>query len=285
MALLQGRSVLVTGAGGGVGRAVVRLFAREGARMVLNDLGCDREGEGASPEAAEAAVDEARMLGAEAIANYESVATSEGATAAVEATVRAYGGIDVVLCLSGITRTRSFLKPHDDTLDRVFDGITRAAWNVAHAAARHMVDQRRGGCIVFATAAPGLHAAVGQAAWATANAAVFGLTRALALELRRHAIRVNALCPVATTRLTKDLPMFATLGEARLGPAFVAPAALFLASDLSADLSGEVLAVAGNKLSTWAMTESRGLVGDDPRSPWAAEAIATHWEAISRHRT
>lgn len=282
MGLLQGRAVLVTGAGGGVGRAVVRLFAREGARMVLNDLGCDREGVGATREAADAAVDEARAIGAEAIASYDSMTTSEGAAAAVEATVQAYGGIDVVLCLCGVTRSRSVLKPDDDTLDRVFDGITRAAWNVARASARRMVDQRRGGRIVLATAAPGMHAPVGEAAWATANAAVFGLTRALAIELRRHAIRVNALCPVARTRLTEDLPMVASLGEERLGPAFVAPAALYLASELSGELSGEVLAVAGHKLSIWRMRESRGALGDDPRTPWNVKDIAAHWQRISR---
>ncbi len=283
VAHLAGRSVVVTGAGGGVGRAVVRLFAREGARLVLNDLGCDREGVGASPEAADAAAAEARAAGAEAVASYDSVASPEGARAVVEAAVDAYGGVDAVVCLAGVARERSFLKPDDGSLDAVFDALARGAWNVARAAARRMVDQRRGGRIVLTTAAPGMHGAVGHAAWAAANAAVFGLTRALAVELRRHAVRVNALCPLAKTRLTDDLPMFGAIGEDKLGPAFVAPAALFLASELSGDLSGEVLAVAGNKLSTWRMAESRGVVGDDPRAPWAAEDVKARWDELSRH--
>ena len=144
-------------------------------------------------------------------------------------------------------------------------------------------DQRRGGRIVNTTAVAGLLGNVGQAAYAAACAAVYGLTRALAVELKRHEVRVNALCPLARTRLTEDLPMFAAIGEDRLGPRFVAPAALFLVSERSGDLTGEVLAVACNKLSTWRMVESRGVMGDDPRTPWTAEDVAARWVDLSRH--
>ncbi len=93
---------------------------------------------------------------------------------------------------------------------------------------------------------------------------------------------VNALAPMARTRMTEDLPMFTTIRDDTMGPQFVAPAALFLASPLSGDLTGEVLAVVGNKLSTWRMHESRGVVGDDPRAPWTAEEIRARWTELTQ---
>lgn len=275
--------MVIAGAGGGIGLAVTRRFAREGARLVLNDRGCDREGVGDSPAVAEAAVAEARAAGAEAIGSCESIATPEGARAVIDRAVEAFGGVDVVVDLAGVARERSFLKPDDGAFDAVFDAVGRGAWNLSRAAARRLVDQRRGGRIVLATAAPGALGAIGHAAYAMANAAVQGLVRSLAVELRRHEIRVNALCPLARTRLTEGLPLFSTIGEDRLGPAFVAPAALFLASDLAGDLSGEVLAVAGNKLSTWRHIESRGALGDDPRVAWNVEDLRARWDELSRH--
>lgn len=275
--------MVIAGAGGGIGLAVTRRFAREGARLVLNDRGCDREGVGDSPAVAEAAVAEARAAGAEAIGSCESIATPEGARAVIDRAVEAFGGVDVVVDLAGVARERSFLKPDDGAFDAVFDAVGRGAWNLSRAAARRLVDQRRGGRIVLATAAPGALGAIGHAAYAMANAAVQGLVRSLAVELRRHEIRVNALCPLARTRLTEGLPLFSTIGEDRLGPAFVAPAALFLASDLAGDLSGEVLAVAGNKLSTWRHIESRGALGDDPRVAWTVEDLRARWDELSRH--
>lgn len=275
--------MVIAGAGGGIGLAVTRRFAREGARLVLNDRGCDREGVGDSPAVAEAAVAEARAAGAEAIGSCESIATPEGARAVIDRAVEAFGGVDVVVDLAGVARERSFLKPDDGAFDAVFDAVGRGAWNLSRAAARRLVDQRRGGRIVLATAAPGALGAVGHAAYAMANAAVQGLVRSLAVELRRHEIRVNALCPLARTRLTEGLPLFSTIGDDRLGPDFVAPAALFLASDLAGDLSGEVLAVAGNKLSTWRHSESRGALGDDPRVAWTVEDLRARWDELSRH--
>jgi len=283
VALLDGKVVVVTGAGGGIGREEALLFAREGARVVVNDLGCARDGTGASPDAADAVVAEVRAAGGDAVASYDTVATAEGARAIVDLAVRAYGGVDAVVNNAGVMRERSFLKPDNGSYDVVFDALARGTFHVSQAAARRMVDQRRGGRIVNTTAVAGLLGNVGQAAYAAACAAVYGLTRALAVELKRHEVRVNALCPLARTRLTEDLPMFAAIGEDRLGPRFVAPAALFLVSERSGDLTGEVLAVAGNKLSTWRMVESRGVMGDDPRTPWTAEDVAARWVDLSRH--
>lgn len=282
MGLLDGKVAIITGAGGGIGRAEALLFAREGARLVVNDVGASRDGAGASREPADRVVDEVRAAGGEAVASYDTVATAEGARAIVACAVSAFGGVDVVVNNAGALRDKSFLKTADDDFEALMAVIARGTFHVSQAAARQMVDQRRGGRVVNTTATAGLVGNLGQSAYAAACAAVYGLTRSLAIEMKKHAITVNALAPVARTRMTDDLPMFTSIGDDTLGPAFVAPAALFLASSLCGDLTGEVLAVAGNKLSTWRMAESRGVVGDDPRTPWTAEDIRAKWFALSR---
>lgn len=282
MALLEGKVAIVTGAGGGIGRSIALLFAREGARVVVNDLGCARDGTGASNDPADRVVSEIIAAGGEAVASYDSVATSDGAKAVVTAAVKTFGGVDVAVCNAAILRAKSVLKTDEDDFDAVMSANAKGTFLVAQAAARQMVEQRRGGRIVTVTGAAGLVGNLGQSAYSAACAAVVGLTRTLAIELKKHDVTVNALSPVARTRMTEDLPMFTTIGEDTLGPGFVAPAALFLGSSLCGDLTGEVLAVAGNKLSTWRMTESRGVVGDDPRAPWTAEDIRARWYALSR---
>jgi NAD(P)-dependent dehydrogenase (short-subunit alcohol dehydrogenase family) len=125
---------------------------------------------------------------------------------------------------------------------------------------------------------------LGQGAGAATAAAAYGLTRVMAIELKKHAIRVNAIAPVARTRMTEDLPMFASggLSEETYGPAFVAPAVVFLASGASGEMSGEVMSVAGTKVSRYRVQESVGAVADDPRTPWSVDELAARWAAFSR---
>ncbi len=285
MGALDGKVAIITGAGLGIGRAEALLFAREGARVVVNDLGCARDGTGASPRVADAVVEEIRARGGEAVASHDTVATSDGAEAIVRAAVEAFGGVDVLVNNAGILRDKSFLKMDEATFDTVVAAHLRGSFLVAQAAARRMVEQRRGGRIVNTAAVSGLMGNFGQANYAAAKGAIFGLTRTLAIELKKHDIMVNALAPIARTRMTEDLPMFASggIGDDTLGPQFVAPAALFLASRYSGDLTGQVLAVAGNKLSTWRAQESVGVVDDDPSKPWSAEDIRARWDAITKY--
>ena len=118
----------------------------------------------------------------------------------------------------------------------------------------------------------------------SAAAAAYGLTRVMAIELKKHAIRVNAIAPVARTRMTDDLPMFASggLSEETYGPAFVAPAVVFLASGASGEMSGEVMSVAGTKVSRYRVQESVGAVADDPRRPWSVDELAARWASFAR---
>lgn len=281
---LDGKVAVITGAGRGIGRAEALLFAEHGARVVVNDLGCARDGTGHDPSVAASVAAEIVARGGEAVASDHDVRSVEGAEGLIAQAVAQYGGVDVVVNGAGILRDASVLRTRDEDFAAVMDAVATATWRVCRAAATRMVAQKRGGRIVNTTAVVGFTGNFHQVAYTAANAAVFGLTRTLALELKKHDIRVNALAPVARTRMTDDLPMFGDggLSDATYGPQFVAPAALFLASEACGELTGEALSVAGTRLSTWRMHESVGAVGDDPRSPWTVEAIQEGWDSLSR---
>lgn len=282
MGLLDGKVAIVTGAGNGIGREEALLFAREGARVVVNDLGGARDGQGADKSVAQTVVDEIRAAGGEAVANEDSVATPEGAEAIVKAAVEAFGGVDVLVNNAGILRDKTFLKMEPAQFDAVVAVHLRGSFLVSQAAAKRMVEQKRGGSIVNTTSVSGMLGNFGQANYAAAKAGIYGLTRTMAIELKKQGIRVNALAPIARTRMTDDLPMFQGMPDAHYGPHFVAPVALFLASSLADELSGEVVSVAGAKVSTYRVVESLGVLGEDPTKPWTPQALRDQWDALSK---
>lgn len=281
---LAGQVALVTGGGRGIGLASALALAAEGARVVIVDTGTSREGEGVDEGVGEAAAQAVRVAGREAVALAADVSTEAGAQAAVDRAVEAFGGVDVLVTCAGVTRDRTFLKATAEELDAVWAVGARGTFLTAQAAARRMIAQKRGGRIVTVTSTAGLYGVLGQGAGAAASAAVYGLTRVMAIELKKHAIRVNAIAPVARTRLTEDLPMFAGggLSDATYGPAFVAPAVVFLASAASGEATGEVLSVAGTKVSRYRVQESVGAVADDPRTPWQVDELASRWSAFAK---
>jgi NAD(P)-dependent dehydrogenase (short-subunit alcohol dehydrogenase family) len=281
---LDGKVAVITGAGRGIGRAEALLFAAQGARVVVNDVGCARDGTGHDASVAASVAAEIVAEGGEAVSSDHDVRSIEGAEGLIAQAVALYGGVDVVVNSAGMLRDASALRTRDEDFAAVMEGLATATWRVCRAAATRMVAQKRGGRIVNTTAVVGFTGNLHQAAYTAANAAVYGLTRTLALELKKHDIRVNALAPVARTRMTDDLPMFGPGGltDDTYGPQFVAPAALFLASEACGELTGEALSIAGTRLSTWRLHESAGAVGDDPRSPWTVEAILDRWDELSR---
>ncbi len=278
MALLGGKVVIITGGGGGIGRAEALAFAAEGARLVVNDLGSARDGTGASAEAADRVAAELREAGGEAVAHHGSVATAEGARSLVEAALAAYGRLDVLVNNAGIVRDKSLLKLDEADWDAVLAVDLKGAFLCAQAAARQLVAQGEGGRIVNTTGLAGLVGNFGQANYAAANAGVYGLTRTMSIELQKHRITVNALAPIAKTRLTEDLPMFH--GVDSLGPEFVAPAAVFLGSDLCGERTGHVLAAAGARMYLYKVVESTGKFKDG-NAAWTPQEIADHWDAIA----
>jgi NAD(P)-dependent dehydrogenase (short-subunit alcohol dehydrogenase family) len=280
MGLLDGKVAIITGAARGIGRAHALLFASEGAKVVVNDLGGSRDGTGAAKSAADAVVDEIRKAGGTAAASYDSVATLEGAKGIVATAVREFGGLDVMVNNAGILRDKTLLKMDEAMFDIVIQVHLKGTWACMQAAAQRMVEQNRGGRIINTSSVAGLIGNFGQSNYAAAKAGIYGLTRVGAIELRKHNITVNAIAPVAKTRLTEDLPMFQGVTEDSLGPQHIAPVALFLASDLSAELTGEVIGVAGARLSRYKMIETTGAFKQE--EAWTAAEIKERWAEISK---
>jgi NAD(P)-dependent dehydrogenase (short-subunit alcohol dehydrogenase family) len=280
MGLLDGKVAIITGSGGGIGRAHALLFAKEGAKVVVNDLGGARDGSGSGDAAASKVVAEIQAAGGQAAPSFDSVTTVEGAQKIVEAAVKAFGKVDVLVNNAGILRDKSLLKMDEAMWDAVIDVHLKGTFLCTQAAARQMIAQGSGGRIVNTTSVSGMMGNFGQTNYSAAKAGIYGVTRTTAIELQKHRITVNAIAPIAKTRMTEDLPMFQS-GMDTLTPDHIAPAALFLASDLCADKTGNVLAVAGAQMYVYKVVQSAGKFKDE-NGVWTAQEIADNWEAIAK---
>src|SRR5262245_43818181 len=278
MGLLDGKVAVITGAGDGIGRAEALLFAKEGAKVVVNDLGGARDGTGSSDAMASKVVEEIKAAGGQAHPNFDSVATADGAQRVIEAAVSAFGRIDVLVNNAGILRDKSLLKMDEAMWDAVIAVHLKGTFLCTQAAAKQMVSQGGGGRIINTTSVSGMMGNFGQANYAAAKAGIYGLTRTAAIELQKHRITVNAIAPIAKTRMTEDLPMFQS-GMDSLTPDHIAPAALFLGSDLCADRTGHVLAVAGQQMYIFKVVQTAGKFKDGT-TPWTPQEISDHWESI-----
>jgi NAD(P)-dependent dehydrogenase (short-subunit alcohol dehydrogenase family) len=279
MGLLSGKVAIITGAGGGIGRAHALLFAREGASVVVNDVGGLRDGRSAvDTSAAGKVVEEIRAIGGNAVANGESVATFEGAASIVSAAVDAFGRADVLVNNAGILRDKSFLKMDESMWDAVIAVHLKGTFLCSQAFAKQVVTQGGGGRVVNTTSVSGMLGNFGQANYSAAKAGTYGLTRTMSIELQKHRITVNAIAPIAKTRMTEDLPMFQ--GVDTMTPEHIAPAALFLASDLCGDRTGHVVAVAGARVYAFKVIETPGRFKETDNGMWTAQEIADSWDAI-----
>jgi NAD(P)-dependent dehydrogenase (short-subunit alcohol dehydrogenase family) len=286
MGLLDGKVAIVTGAGGGIGRAEALLFAREGAKVVVNDLGGSRDGSGAGgAPLARTVVEEIKAAGGEAVASFDSVSTLDGATAIVKAAVDAWGRVDILVNNAGILRDKSFLKMDEEMFDSVVAVHLKGTHLCSQVFAKQIVAQNAagtgsGGRIVNTTSVSGMLGNFGQANYAAAKAGIYGLTRTCSIELQKHRITVNAIAPIAKTRMTEDLPMFQSVDT--LTPEHIAPAALFLASDLCVDRTGHVLAIAGARLYAFKVVETAGKFKETEHGIWNPQEIADSWDAIMK---
>lgn len=280
MTLLDGKVALITGAGNGIGRATALLFAREGAQVLVNDVGSNRDGSGTATSAADAVVAEIRALGGSAVANYDDVAQEDGARAIINAAISNFGRVDVLLNNAGILRDKTLLKMSREEWQAVLDVHLTGSFLCTRAAAQKMKEQGSGS-IINTTSVSGMLGNFGQANYAAAKAGIYGLTRTASIELQRYGVRVNAVAPIAKTRLTEDLPMFQKI-EDTLSPEHVAPAHLFLASNLSSEVTGVVLAVAGARMSVFKVVESAGKYKESEHGVWSAQEIADHFDSIAK---
>jgi NAD(P)-dependent dehydrogenase (short-subunit alcohol dehydrogenase family) len=281
MALLEGKVVIVTGAGGGIGRATALAVAREGASVLVNDFGGPRDGSGQSHDGADAVVAEIRSAGGKAEASYDSVSDEAGAARIVARAAEAFGRLDVLINNAGILRDKTLLKLELRDWQAVLDVHLTGSFLCLRAAAAKLKDQGQGGSIVNTTSVSGLMGNLGQANYASAKAGIYGLTRTASIELQRYGIRVNAVAPLAKTRLTEDLPLFEKIGDS-LSPAHVAPVHVYLASDLSRDVTGVTLSVAGARISQFKLVESAGRHKDDDDGVWTPAEIAEQFAGITK---
>jgi NAD(P)-dependent dehydrogenase (short-subunit alcohol dehydrogenase family) len=282
MGLLDGKVAAITGAGGGIGRAHALLFAREGARLVVNDLGGARDGSGSgSATMAQAVCDEIQAAGGQAVPSYDDVSERAGAENVVKTAIDAFGQLDILVNNAGILRDKTLLKMEDAMWDLVVRVHLRGTYLCTQAAARHMTARGKGGRIINTSSVSGLIGNFGQANYSAAKAGIYGFTRTASMELKKHGITVNALAPVALTRLTEDLPMFKAIPGASelLAPEHIAPAALFLASELASDLTGQVLAVEGPRMYLFKMIQTDPVTARG--GAWSAAEIRDRWAEIS----
>ena len=278
MGLLSGKVAIITGAGAGIGRAHALLFAREGAQVVVNDAGGARDGRGADVSVASRVVEEIRGTGGTAVANGENIATAEGAASIVKSALNAFGRADVLVNNAGILRDKSFLKMDEAMFDSVIAVHLKGSFLCSQAFAKQVVAQGGGGRIVNTTSVSGMLGNFGQANYSAAKAGIYGLTRTMSIELQKHRITVNAIAPIAKTRLTEDLPMFQ--GIETLTPEHIAGSVLFLASDLCGDRTGHVLAIAGARAYAFKVIETPGRFKEAEGGVWTAQEIAESWDAI-----
>jgi NAD(P)-dependent dehydrogenase (short-subunit alcohol dehydrogenase family) len=279
MNLLEGQVAIVTGAGRGIGRATALALASEGARVVVNDLGCSADGEGEDATIAEAVAAEIRQLGGEAEAECSNVAEPGAAARLVELALSRFGALDVLVNNAGVGGDAQLHRLGAEQWRRTVDTQLGGSFLCLKEAARVM-KKAGAGSIINTTSATGLQGNWGQAHGAAAAAGVVGLTRTASIELQKYGVRVNAVAPVAKTRLTEGLPMFDQVDS--MQPEHIAPAYVFLASALSADVTGIVLTAAGGKLSVLRLVETQGALKEEDGGLWNAEEIAEHWPAISK---
>jgi NAD(P)-dependent dehydrogenase (short-subunit alcohol dehydrogenase family) len=278
MGLLDGKVAIITGAGNGIGRSHALLFAKEGAMVVVNDVGGARDGVGRDDAPARKVADEIKKAGGRAVPSFDSVTTASGAAAIVKSAVDAFGRVDIVVNNAGILRDKTFLKMDEEMWDAVQAVHLKGTFLVSQAAVKQMIAQGGGGRVVNTTSVSGMLGNFGQSNYAAAKAGIYGLTRTMSIELQKHRITVNALAPIAKTRMTEDLPMFQ--GVDTMTPEHISPAALFLASDLCGDRTGYVLAAAGARMYAFKVVETSGKFKDADNGVWTPREIAENWDAI-----
>jgi len=278
MGLLDGKVAIITGAGNGLGEAYAKLFAKEGAAVVVNDLGGPRDGSGAgSVSAAQKVVDQITAAGGRAVANGDDVSTIEGGENILKTALDAFGQVDILVCNAGILRDKSFANTSEEDWDKVIKVHLKGTYCCALPVWRHMKDHG-GGSMVLTSSTSGLYGNFGQTNYGAAKAGVYGMVRVMAIEGRKYNIRVMGLAPGAYTRMTSDLPGRKGQEPDPLSlPENVAPGVLYMVSDLAADHSGKILGVSSRGVREIKMLETEGF---QPGRPYTAQEVARNADAV-----
>lgn len=279
--LLEGKVALITGGARGIGFAIAEAFTKHGAKIALCDSGCDRSGRSTDPSVVNDAANTLRARGGEVFSSHADVGDEAAVTKMVEEAESALGTINVVVNNAGIVADKNLFDLSIEDWDRVIRTHLRGSFLITQGVARRLRQARIGGSLINMTSTSGMLGNLGQLNESSAKAGIYGLTRTASIELQKYGIRVNALAAIAKTRLTEDLPMFEKTGDS-MSPAHIAPAALFLASDLSEELSGTVLSVTGGRISTFELAESQGRLKEADGGIWTPAEISENYDSIAR---
>ena len=277
--MVKDKVVVVTGSGGGIGRDMALAMAREGAKIVVNDIGASVSGEGIDAGPAQAVVNEIRALGGEAVANTDSVAEAASAGRIVQCALDSFGRLDVVVNNAGILRDRFFHKMSLDEWDAVIKVHLYGAFYLSRAAATHFKEQASGN-FVHMTSTSGLIGNLGQANYSAAKLGVMALSKSIALDMQKFNVRSNCIAPFAWSRMIGSIPTETDAEKARverikqMTPAKIAPLAVALASDAAKDTNGQVFAVRNNEI--FLMSQPRPERSVHRSEGWTPETVLSH---------
>jgi NAD(P)-dependent dehydrogenase (short-subunit alcohol dehydrogenase family) len=291
MGLLDGRIVIVTGAGRGIGREHAHLLASEGAKVVVNDLGGSLDGEGVDKAAAQVVVEEIHAAGGEAVANVDNIATMDGAQKLIDTAVSTFGDVHALVNNAGILRDHMLVNMTEEEWDAVINVHLRGHFCPTRVAAEYWRNQSKEGkevsaALVHTTSTSGLLGNVGQTNYGAAKAGIAAFSQICAMELGRYGVRSNAIAPAARTRMTEHTPGFEDMVKApedenefdAWNPANVSPMVAYLVSE-RCSMSGETFFVTGGlvqRFAPWMLDES---VKHERDSRWTPSELADAFDA------
>lgn len=279
MKLLEGKVVVVTGAGGGIGRDFALAMAAAGAKVVVNDVGASVKGEGRDTGPAQKVVDEIKAKGGTAVASTDSVAEWESANRIVQCALDSFNSINIVVNNAGILRDRFFFNMSVEEWKAVIDVHLNGSFYVARAAAPYFKSQESGS-YVHMTSTSGLIGNLGQANYSAAKLGIAALSKSIALDMARYKVRSNCIAPFAWSRMIGSIPTETDDQKARveklksMETAKIAPLAVFLSSDLSKDISGQIFSVRANEI--FLFSHSRPVRSVHRAEGWTPETVGSH---------
>jgi NAD(P)-dependent dehydrogenase (short-subunit alcohol dehydrogenase family) len=277
--MVEGKVVVVTGAGRGIGRAIAMLMASHGAKVVVNDIGASLGGEGSDQAPADEVAAEIRKAGGETIANFDSVSGFASAGKIIECAVDTFGRVDCVVNNAGILRDVIFHKMTEADWDAVISVMLKGAFNCSRHAADHFRRQESG-CFIHMTSTSGLVGSMGQANYSAAKLGMVALSTSIAHDMARFNVRSNCIAPVAWTRMTRSIPPKDPAAQKRIEQRSQvtaehnAPLAVFLASEAAKEVNAQVFSVRKNEI--FLMSQSRPVRSVHRGGGWTPEACAEH---------
>ena len=277
--MMDGKVVVVTGSGGGIGRDMALALAAEGAKVMVNDIGTSTNGEGTDEGPAHKVVAEIKAAGGEAVANTDSVSEAASAARIIECAVDSFGRIDGVVNNAGILRDRFFHKMSLDEWDAVVQVHLYGSYYMSRAAATHFKEQESG-AFVHMTSTSGLIGNFGQANYSAAKIALTALSKSIALDMQKFNVRSNCIAPFAWSRMIGSIPTDTPEQQARVAkiqqmtPNKIAPLAVYLLSDAASDVNAQVFAVRNNEI--FLMSQPRPVRGIHRSEGWTPQSIAEH---------